>query len=76
MNCHDLVELLIDFLAEDLPAEQVEHIRQHLAGCPPCVYYVQTYQLTIQLTRSLPSEPPPPALLERLREAARQDDQR
>jgi anti-sigma factor RsiW len=74
MTCRDLAELLIDYVAGELPAEQAEDIRRHLDDCTPCVYYVETYQLTIRLTRRLPAAEPPPALLERLKAAARQGE--
>jgi hypothetical protein len=35
--------------------------------CPPCVTYIETYRLTIQLTRQLPPKPIPPQLAEHLR---------
>lgn len=69
MTCRDLVNLLIDYVSDELPPEQAEHIRQHLAKCPPCVTYVETYHLTIKLTRRLPPVAPPAALLARLRAA-------
>ena len=33
MTCRQLVELLIDFVSGDLPAEYCEHIQQHLNRC-------------------------------------------
>jgi anti-sigma factor RsiW len=69
MTCRDLVALLIDYVSDELPPEQTEHIRKHLATCPPCVCYVETYHLTIKLTRRLPPVAPPAALLVRLRAA-------
>jgi anti-sigma factor RsiW len=74
VNCRDLAELLIDYVAGELPSEQAEHIRRHLAGCRPCVCYIETYQLTIKLTRKLPPVAPPAVLLERLRAAVQQDE--
>jgi anti-sigma factor RsiW len=74
VNCRDLAELLIDYIAGELPPDQAEHIRQHLEFCSPCVYYIETYQLTIKLTRKLPPVAPPAALLARLRAAVEQDD--
>jgi hypothetical protein len=74
VNCRDLAELLIDYIADELPPEQVAQIRLHLDFCPPCVCYIDTYQLTIKLTRKLPRVAPPAALLERLRAAAEQGD--
>lgn len=69
ITCRELAELLIDFLADELPPEHKERIESHLRCCPPCVTYVETYQLTIQLTRRLPSAPLPPELEARLRQA-------
>jgi hypothetical protein len=34
------------------------------------VFYVETYELTIKMTRRLPPAPPPAGLLDRLRAAA------
>jgi hypothetical protein len=73
VTCRDLAELLIDYIADELPPDQAEHIRQHLEFCPPCVCYIETYQLTIKLTRKLAPVAPPATLLERLRAAVGQD---
>jgi len=79
VNCKQLVELLIDFVSDELGDEVRLHIEQHLLKCPPCVIYVETYKLTIQMTRKLPPVPMPPQLVERLKRAVetqyRQGDQ-
>ena len=75
MNCRELAEVLIDYIAGELPPEQAEHIRQHLDFCPPCVCYIETYKLTITLSRKLPQVAPPAALLARLRAAVESDNQ-
>jgi anti-sigma factor RsiW len=69
ITCRELAELLIDFVSGSLPPEHEGRIKKHLHDCPPCEMYVKTYQLTIQLTRQLPCEPMPPALVARLRQA-------
>lgn len=69
VNCKQLVELLIDFVSDELGDEVRLHIEQHLLKCPPCVIYVETYKLTIQMTRKLPPVPMPPQLVERLKRA-------
>ncbi len=69
MNCRELVQKLIEYLDGDLTPEEAERIRAHLDECPPCECYVQTYRLTIQITRRLPPAPPPETVLERLRRA-------
>jgi len=67
MTCRQLVELLIDFVSDELPAEHRELIEQHLRICPPCVVYMETYKMTIHLSRQLPQRPIPPQLAEHLR---------
>jgi anti-sigma factor RsiW len=69
ITCRQLVELLIDFVSGELDEEQREYVEQHLQKCPPCVTYLETYQITIQITRQLPPAPLPPQLVERLRAA-------
>ena len=73
MTCRQLVELLIDFLDGELPEERRRHLEEHLQFCPPCLTYLETYKVTIQLTRRLPDTPPPPELLERLKAALCED---
>jgi anti-sigma factor RsiW len=67
ITCRQLVELLIDFVSDELPADHRDRIEQHLQICPPCVTYIETYKLTIRLTRQLPMKPLPPQLAEHLR---------
>ena len=67
MTCRELVELLIDFVSDELPLEHRQRIEQHLRCCPPCEAYLASYQTTIRLTRQLPCEPLPPQLEQRLR---------
>jgi anti-sigma factor RsiW len=69
MTCRELAELLIDYVSGALPAEHRERLDHHLLLCPPCVTYVQTYELTIKLTRRLPDKPLPPQLEAKLRQA-------
>jgi anti-sigma factor RsiW len=67
ITCRELAELLIDFVAGELSPERRAQLEQHLQCCPPCVAYVETYRLTITLTRRLPCAPLPPQLEQRLR---------
>ncbi len=54
MNCRELAELLLDFVNGELAAEQCQCLEEHMHACPPCEVYVETYRLTIRLTRQLP----------------------
>jgi anti-sigma factor RsiW len=69
MTCRELVELLVDFVSDDLPPEHRERVEQHLRRCGPCVAYVESYRVMIKISRKLPCEPLPPQLTERLKAA-------
>ena len=73
MTCRELVELLIDFTAGELPPEHQARIEEHLGKCPPCVAYLETYRITIRMTRQLPCTPLPDELARRLRAALARD---
>jgi anti-sigma factor RsiW len=76
MTCRELADLLIDYVSGELTAEQRQRLDDHLLLCPPCVVYLETYKVTITLTRRLADVPLPPVLAEKLRkvlaEAARE----
>ena len=69
MTCQELAEILIDYVAGELAQERSDSLRDHLAACPHCVHFVESYQITIQLTRRLPAAPLPAELIERMQRA-------
>ena len=52
MTCQELIEFLIDYVEGSLPVEQTERFEKHLAICPDCVAYLDSYRETIDLTKS------------------------
>lgn len=52
-TCQALVELLCDYLEEDLPHEEKEELDRHMMDCPPCLAFLNTYKKTAQLCRNL-----------------------
>lgn len=73
MTCCELAHHLLDHvegaLAEDLRRQVEEHLRE----CPPCVVFVETYQITIRLSRRLPCADLPEHLRRRCEEMLRQE---
>ncbi len=69
LSCEELVDLMLDFVGEELPDDQVAAIKAHLCGCQPCEGAVRKYQFTIRMSRSLgaPCEPLPAAVEAKLR---------
>lgn len=52
LTCKDLIGLLLDYLEAALTPEHVAAFEAHLAICPPCVAYLNTYRRTRELTRA------------------------
>jgi anti-sigma factor RsiW len=52
MTCKELIEFLSDYLAGEVEPPQREAFERHLAVCPPCAAYLETFKRTIQLSRS------------------------
>jgi len=63
MNCREFTEFLHEYLSGNLPADERAAFDAHLAECPWCVAYLDSYQKTIQLEQAAfaaaDDEPPP-----------------
>ena len=64
MNCREFTEFLHEYLFGNLSAEERAEFDKHLAECPWCVAYLDSYQQTLRLEQaafSVPADSPPPA---------------
>lgn len=72
-NCRGVFALLSEYLDAELPAESCEEIEAHLAGCPPCIEFLESLKRTIALCRGCepgePAGPLSPSAREELRKA-------
>lgn len=66
ITCRELIDLLLDFVGDELDLTSREKVEQHLQDCIPCLVLVETYKITIQLSRKLPCDPLPSELAQRL----------
>jgi anti-sigma factor RsiW len=57
LTCHDVVELVTDYLEGALPTAREREVRQHLSRCSGCLRYLAQIQLTARLLAALRSEP-------------------
>jgi anti-sigma factor RsiW len=57
VTCHDFVDLLMEYLSGELAEPVRTEFDAHLAECPTCVAYLDTYQKTIQLTKAVLVDP-------------------
>jgi anti-sigma factor RsiW len=63
MNCREFTEFLHEYLLGTLPAGERAEFDKHLAECPWCVAYLDSYRKTIQLEQAAlaaPEDAPPP----------------
>ena len=72
-RCDECVELLVDYLEGELPAERARALEIHLDLCPSCVSFVNTYRGTVNIARTLHTEEIPPELTQRLIEFLRKE---
>ena len=80
LTCKEMLDFLGEYYEDGLPAAQRREFDRHLAICPSCVIYVETYKSTILLSRDalcgpgneLPDDVPEPLIAAIL--AARKKD--
>jgi anti-sigma factor RsiW len=64
MNCREFTEFLHEYLFGNLPADERAEFEKHLAECPWCLAYLDSYQKTIaleQLAFAAAEDAPPPS---------------
>lgn len=58
MNCREVLDFLNAYLDRELPLETMREFDAHLAECPACVAYVETYRQTLAALRTCSQSPP------------------
>jgi anti-sigma factor RsiW len=72
MDCRQIEELMMDYLYQELDADQMTAYRAHLPTCATCAAMLAGYERTRQAVRALPELEPPESVTSRLlAEAAR-----
>jgi anti-sigma factor RsiW len=74
-KCEDFLEVMYAFVARELPAARHEELQLHLDGCEACARALADYRRVIALAQELPTLPPPPALLDRFRDAVKDSEE-
>ncbi len=60
MDCHELAELVTDYLEDALPEGDRRRLDAHLAECDGCTVYLEQIRTTIRLTGMLTEDQIPP----------------
>ena len=48
-TCRECVDFLMAYLEGTLPPDEKATFETHLAKCPPCVEFMKSYKLTVEL---------------------------
>lgn len=51
VSCRDVVDLLIDYIEQDLDGDREALVERHLSDCPTCHTFVRQYRRTSALCR-------------------------
>lgn len=70
-TCHEVIEIITDYLEGALPANDRRRVEEHLAICDGCTTYLEQMRETIRLTGMLTEEQIPEDQKQRLVEAFR-----
>lgn len=52
ITCRELIDFLHLYLSGELPPDRATEFERHLAVCPSCVAYIQTYREAAALGRA------------------------
>lgn len=51
MTCKELTDFLMDYLEKELPERTRAEFERHIAMCPPCLNYLESYKIAVELGR-------------------------
>ncbi len=66
MTCREFIEFLQDYCEGRLSAEEKQRFDDHLAECPACVTYMESYLKAVDLARVTARQPLPEDVPEEL----------
>ena len=52
LTCRDFINFIAEYLSNELPQNERETFEYHVADCPDCSIYLDSYQTSIALSRS------------------------
>lgn len=69
LTCQQLIDFIMSYLDNELPDDQRAEFDRHMAACPSCVDYLETYEKTVLLTKAATDDPVPAEVPESLVQA-------
>jgi anti-sigma factor (TIGR02949 family) len=68
LTCEDVIAMLLEYLEARLDTSALAAFERHLAVCPPCIAYLNTYRRTRELTAASGRVDMPDEMKTRIRE--------
>ncbi|HEY5611515.1 MAG TPA: zf-HC2 domain-containing protein [Thermoanaerobaculia bacterium] len=59
ITCRELFDFIHDYLSNELPADERAELERHLAVCPSCVVYLESYRATEHMARAVADDDAP-----------------
>jgi len=69
LTCRQLIDFIMSYLDDELPADQRAEFDRHMSACPSCVDYLKTYEKTVLLTKAAGDDQVPAEVPESLVQA-------
>jgi anti-sigma factor (TIGR02949 family) len=66
-SCKDCVDVLRDYLDGEMTPADEAHFKSHVADCPPCMEFLDTYKATPGLCRKALAQRMPEELTSKLK---------
>ncbi len=67
-TCKEVIQVLTEYLEDDLSTEEKARFEQHMSECSPCMAFLRTYEKSSELaTNALRAEEIPDELQQRIR---------
>jgi anti-sigma factor RsiW len=66
ITCQQLIDFVASYREHELTAEQEAEFERHLAVCPSCVAYLNTYEQTVLLAKASAADRVPDEIPEAL----------
>jgi len=67
LRCRDVGQLLYEYVEQRLEPPISQQLEQHLADCPGCLAFINTYKQTVRVSADLHCKDIPPELQRKLR---------
>jgi anti-sigma factor RsiW len=52
VTCKEIADFLMNYVDGALPGTQCAIFEEHLAECPECVAYLESYKMTVNLSKA------------------------